>query len=142
MGETRTTIRQPTRNRRSTVGSAGSNGGEGRPLHDLVGLAHVIIGAIALGGGLLSVMFLESLSLRTVAGPLILLILAAICLLAGLWLRDGQRRGAMLAAVLDGARLSLLLLSPARFGLDTLVTLGLLVGAIAVLPTLSSTAEP
>ncbi len=142
MGETRTTIRQPTRSRRSAVGSAGSNGGEGRPLHDLVGLAHVIIGAIALGGGLLSVMFLESLSLRTVAGPLILLTLAAMCLLAGLWLRDGRRRGAILAAVLDGARLSLLLFSPARFGLDTLVTLGLLVGAIAVLPTLSSTAEP
>ena len=97
MGETRTTIRQPTRSRRSAVG------------------------------------------LRTVAGPLILLILAAMCLLAGLWLRDGQRRGAILAAVLDG---SLLLFSPARFGLDTLVTLGLLVGAIAVLPMLSSTAEP
>ena len=87
-------------------------------------------------------MFLESLSLRTVAGPIILLILAAMCLLAGLWLRDGQRRGAILAAVLDSARLALLLLSPGRFGLDSVVTLGLLVGAIAVLPTLSSTGEP
>ena len=111
---------------------------------DVVGVAHVVAGAMAAAPALfVLVMTAEygSVGDRVVAAAMLLLGggLAA----AGLWLRDGRRRGAVLAVVLDGLRLLLLLLALPRTGvLDLAFGAGLLGGALWLWPTLGHDAGP
>ncbi|HLL91021.1 MAG TPA: hypothetical protein VK324_17100 [Tepidisphaeraceae bacterium] len=105
---------------------------------DVVGGAHVVAGAMAVGPALFVLAMTAehgSAGERVAAGAMLLLGggLAA----AGLWLRDGQRRGAVLAVALDGLRVVLLLLAFPRTGaLDFAFAAGLLGGAIWLWPTL------
>jgi hypothetical protein len=109
---------------------------------DVVGIAHVVAGAMAAVPALFVLAMTAeygSAGERVAAGAMLLLGggLAA----AGVWLRDGQRRGAVLAVMLDGLRLVLLLLSLPRAGaLDLAFAAGLLGGALWVWPALGSRA--
>lgn len=78
-----------------------------------VGIAHIAFGALGLITGTLGILF----ALSGVAGWLLvgyigMVALAGLTIVAGLWLHDGHRRGAILAAATDGLRLLLALLDP------------------------------
>lgn len=105
---------------------------------DVVGGAHVVAGAMAAVPALFALAMTAehgSAGARVAAG--VMLLLGGGLAAAGLWLRDGQRRGAVLAVVLDGLRLLLLLLALPRAGaLDLACGAGLLGGAVWLWPTL------
>ena len=112
---------------------------------DVVGIGHVVLGALALGGALVGVVTsMDTAPLGALVVFGLLALVGGLTALAGLWLRDGQRRGAILAAGLDVARLLLLLLAwPRTSGLDLVLTLALLVGVLWVWPSLPArNAEP
>ncbi len=105
--------------------------------HVVVGFAHVAVGALvvlgflvftlATGGGAL-------LTLATVATAA----LAGASVLGGLWLADGQRRGAYLALIMDAARVLFLLFAGGqRNYFDLILNVALGVAVIWVLPQLT-----
>ena len=115
-----------------------TNAGNGLDARNVVGLAHIVLGAIGLSSGLFGVVFAAN------DGETVRLIVHAAALgtglliiLAGLWLREGRRRGAVLAAVLDSARLILLLWATRNFTLDVILAGAFLASVIWLWPTLS-----
>ena len=105
---------------------------------DLVGVAHVVAGAMAATAALfVLVMTAEYGSAGDRVTAAVMLLLGGGLAAAGLWLRDGRRRGAVLAVALDGLRLLLLLLALPRTGaLDLAFAAALLGGTIWLWPTL------
>lgn len=104
---------------------------------DVVGIGHVVLGALALGGAVSSLVMVAGAGAMVVAVPLA--VIGAVTALAGLWLKDGQRRGALLAGGLDLVRLLLLVLAwPSASLLDLVLTVALLAGVVWVYPTLSA----
>lgn len=106
-------------------------------VQNVVGLAHVVLGAYVLASAGFAFLFADVFSLWV---PVLLLFQAALLVVAGLWLRDGRRRGAVLAGVLDGVRLVMQLLLSQSIGLDALISLALLAAVGWLLPTLRSKA--
>jgi hypothetical protein len=106
-------------------------------VQNVVGLAHVVLGAYVLTSAGFAFLFANVFSLWV---PVLLLFQAALLVVAGLWLRDGRRRGAVLAGVLDGVRLVMQLLLSQSIGLDALISLALLAAVGWLLPTLRSKA--
>ena len=106
-------------------------------VQNVVGLAHVVLGAYILASAGFTFLFADVFSLWV---PVLLVFQAALMVVAGLWLRDGRRRGAVLAGVLDGARLVMQLLLSQSIGLDVVVSLALLAAVGWLLPTLHSKA--
>ena len=105
----------------------------------MVGLAHVVLGALSLGTGIFGLVFaVNGVGMGT--GGLIanglLLVSAVMTVLAGLWIRDGRRAGALLALPIDGLRVVLALVAPAGSLLDLVASVALLGGVLWVLPTL------
>lgn len=113
-------------------------GGDGIAPRDLVGIAHVAFGAIGVSGAAIAMMALvdrAGLEALLLSGTLALVGGAGV--LAGLWIRDGRWRGAVLAAVLDLAHLALMLLGSGRAGLlDVVLRVALLGGALWIMPEL------
>lgn len=96
----------------------------------------MVVGALVLSQAVLGLV-LAGAELPGLVLPLgITAALGAAMGLAGLWLRDGVRRGAWLAAALDGLRVLLVLVVPSVSALDVLVAVGLLAGVIWVWPEL------
>jgi hypothetical protein len=67
-----------------------------------------------------------------------IIVMAVATILAGLWLRDGRPRGAVLAIVVDGVRLVLLVLATRAITFDVLLAAGLLGAAIWLWPELGN----
>ena len=109
--------------------------------HVVVGIAHVAAGAIRV----LSFVFFVLTNSEAFAYPLIalpMLVLAAVTVLAGLWLADGRRRGGILALGTDLLVLLALLTAPGSGGgLDVAINAGLAAAALVVLPGLSTSAK-
>ena len=105
---------------------------------DVVGVAHVAAGAMAAVAALFVLaMTAEHGSAGERVTAAVMLLLGGGLATAGLWLRDGRRRGAVLAVALDGLRLLLLLLALPRSGaLDLAFALALLGGTVWLWPTL------
>lgn len=123
--------RPPRRDRVPVPGGIG--------LTDVVGIGHVVAGALALGSGLFALVFgAESAPVTALVSGAVLLVVGAGSALAGLWLRDGRRRGAALAAPLDVLRVAVALVAGDAFGIAVAVLL--LAGLVAVWPTLGATA--
>lgn len=104
---------------------------------DIVGLAHVIVGAYGLFVGTFGTLF--AFSVPTPAMLVLSVGLVAtglLTVLAGLWLRDGRPRGAVLAAVLDSLRLALLVWAQRDISVDVILTAGLLGAVVWLWPTL------
>lgn len=96
----------------------------------------MVAGALVLSQAVLRLV-LAGTALPRVALPLgVTASLGAAMALAGLWMRDGVRRGAWLAAALDGLRVLLVLVVPSVSALDVLVAVGLLAGVIWAWPDL------
>jgi hypothetical protein len=108
---------------------------------DVVGIGHVVLGASALGGALFgAVMGVDHGALGALIVSGLLAAIGVVTAVAGLWLKDGQRRGGLLAGGLDLARLLLLVLAwPRTSLLDVVLTVGLLGGVLWVYPTLGAT---
>lgn len=123
---------------RTSIGRRMASGATHR-LHPqtYVGIAHIAFGALGLITGTLGILF----ALSGVAGWLLvgyigMVALAGLTIVAGLWLHDGHRRGAILAAATDGLRLLLALLVTHPLSLDVLMPAGLLGAIFWLWPTL------
>ncbi len=112
---------------------------EGTSVRDIVGGAHVVLGAIGLVGLVVAFMFAGSIT-ASLPGLIVLAITQGATVLGGLWLRDGRRRGAILAAVMGLLRVVVLVVS-GSFGVDLVLTVILLVGVGYVWPTLTDDGE-
>jgi hypothetical protein len=141
---TRPTVRRPragatpARRRRPVVPTARTSA------RDVVGVAHVAAGAVAVCVALFAfVMTAEYGTAGERVGAGVTLLLGAGLAAAGLWIRDGQRRGAVLAAALDGLRvLAVALAYPRGSGPDLVLSLLLLGGVVWLWPTLAAGAAP
>lgn len=105
-----------------------------------VGIAHLGLGAIGVvyaGVGLLTAAAISPVFLIPVAARLITDILSCY---AGLLIRDGRRRGA-LVAILAGVMRAVLLVITASFGITLVLTVVLIGAAVWILPTFT-TPEP
>jgi hypothetical protein len=109
--------------------------------HVVVGIAHVAAGAIRV----LSFVYFVLMNSGGFAFPLMalpMLVLAAVTVLAGLWLADGRRRGGILALGTDLlVLLALLVLPDSGGGLDVAINAGLAAAALVVLPGLSTSVK-
>lgn len=98
------------------------------------------VGAYGLAAGVFGVMFAMS---GVMPGQLVLygsiIGTALATIVAGLWLRDGRRRGAALAAVLDGVRVVLLVVAARDVTLEVVLAAVLWAGVIWLWPTLGAT---
>lgn len=112
---------------------------EGTSVRDIVGGAHVVLGAIGLVGLVVAFMFAGSIT-ASLPGLIVLAITQGATVLGGLWLRDGRRRGAILAAVMGLLRVVVLVVS-GSFGVDLVLTVLLLIGVGYVWPTLTVDGE-
>lgn len=112
---------------------------EGTSVRDIVGGAHVVLGAIGLVGLVVAFMFAGSIT-ASLPGLIVLAITQGATVLGGLWLRDGRRRGAILASVMGLLRVVVLVVS-GSFGVDLVLTVTLLVGVGYVWPTLTDDGE-
>ncbi len=112
---------------------------EGTSVRDIVGGAHVVLGAIGLVGLVVAFMFAGSIT-ASLPGLIVLAITQGATVLGGLWLRDGRRRGAILASVMGLLRVVVLVVS-GSFGVDLVLTVILLVGVGYVWPTLTVDGE-
>ena len=112
---------------------------EGTSVRDIVGGAHVVLGAIGLVGLVVAFMFAGSIT-ASLPGLIVLAITQGATVLGGLWLRDGRRRGAILASVMGLLRVVVLVVS-GSFGVDLVLTVILLVGVGYVWPTLTDDGE-
>ena len=112
---------------------------EGTSVRDIVGGAHVVLGAIGLVGLVVAFMFAGSIT-ASLPGLIVLAITQGATVLGGLWLRDGRRRGAILAAVMGLLRVVVLVVS-GSFGVDLVLTGLLLIGVGFVWPTLTVDGE-
>ncbi len=112
---------------------------EGTSVRDIVGGAHVVLGAIGLVGLVVAFMFAGSIS-ASLPGLIVLAITQGATVLGGLWLRDGRRRGAILASVMGLLRVVVLVVS-GSFGVDLVLTGLLLIGVGFVWPTLTVDGE-
>lgn len=112
---------------------------EGTSVRDIVGGAHVVLGAIGLVGLVVAFMFAGSIT-ASLPGLIVLANTQGATVLGGLWLRDGRRRGAILAAVMGLLRVVVLVVS-GSFGVDLVLTVILLVGVGYVWPTLTDDGE-
>ncbi len=112
---------------------------EGTSVRDIVGGAHVVLGAIGLVGLVVAFMFAGSIT-ASLPGLIVLAITQGATVLGGLWLRDGRRRGAILAAVMGLLRVVVLVVR-GSFGVDLVLTVILLVGVGYVWPTLTDDGE-
>ena len=112
---------------------------EGTSVRDIVGGAHVVLGAIGLVGLVVAFMFAGSIT-ASLPGLIVLAITQRATVLGGLWLRDGRRRGAILASVMGLLRVVVLVVS-GSFGVDLVLTVTLLVGVGYVWPTLTVDGE-
>lgn len=108
-------------------------------MRDIVGGAHVVLGAIGLVGLVVAFMFAGSIT-ASLPGLIVLAITQGATVLGGLWLRDGRRRGAILASVMGLLRVVVLVVS-GSFGVDLVLTVTLLVGVGYVWPTLTVDGE-
>ena len=133
---------QPTGARhRRAVGRSRDAEGDRLTATDVVGFGHIILGALGVVSAGVSIIFMGAFTLEAAGASLLLLTVAGLTVLAGLWIRDGHRRGAILAAGLDVCRLAVLVLA-GSLGVDMVLTIALLIGAIWVLPMLSSSSSP
>lgn len=106
---------------------------------DVIGLAHIIVGSAGLLTGTIGVMFSETGASPAPIGLFVAVIVSALAMiLAGLWLRDGKRRGAMLAVVVDILRLGLVMLASRSINFEVLLAVGLLGAVVWVWPDLES----
>lgn len=112
---------------------------EGTSVRDIVGGAHVVLGAIGLVGLVVAFMFAGSIT-ASLPGLIVLAITQGATVLGGLWLRDGRRRGAILASVMGLLRVVVLVVS-GSFGVDLVLTVLLLIGVGYVWPTLTVDGE-
>lgn len=112
---------------------------EGTSIRDIVGGAHVVIGAIGLVGLAVAFIFAGSIT-ASLPGLIVLAITQGATVLGGLWLRDGRRRGAIVASVMGMLRVVVLVVR-GSFGVDLVLTVLLLVGVVYVWPTLSAEGE-
>ena len=112
---------------------------EGTSVRDIVGGAHVVLGAIGLVGLVVAFMFAGSIT-ASLPGLIVLANTQGATVLGGLWLRDGRRRGAILAAVMGLLRVVVLVVS-GSFGVDLVLTVLLLIGVGFVWPTLTVDGE-
>jgi hypothetical protein len=109
----------------------------GPAAHVIVGIAHVIAGAVA---ALNFVFFTLLTDGNAVLTPIsvILAMLAAVTLLGGLWLADGKRRGAFLALSVDALRLLLSFVATGGWSaIGLLINVALGAAVIWVLPRLN-----
>jgi len=107
----------------------------------IVGGAHVVVGAWILVQTALALLLAGSEMMDVLASSAISGTLGVAMALAGLWLRDGRRRGAMMAAALDGLRVLLVLFIGETSTLDILLAVALLAGVVWVWPLLGTVEE-
>lgn len=105
----------------------------------VIGFAHIGLGALNLVTGIAALSFASvgSFPLPAIAG-VVLIGGAALMILAGLWIRDGLRKGAYLAAALDAVRATLLLLVSVELSVDVILAIGMLAATVWLLPTLGA----
>lgn len=102
----------------------------------LIGFSHLGLGAIgtvSAGAGLL---FAPTISLLEIGAPLALLVFSLLTCLAGLWILDDVRRGAILAIAVHLWRIGLLLLG-GNIGIGLGLSLVLLACVVWLLPEFS-----
>lgn len=101
-------------------------------------MGHVVLGAINVASAGFAMMWsVDVFGLRAIIVYGVLAVIGGLTVLAGLWIRDGAPRGAMLAAALDVGRVALLVLGASSAKLmDVVVTVGALAGALWILPEL------
>ena len=117
---------------RGTVGHS-----SGLSAHTIIGFAHVALGALGVLGVLMTIVFGSGMPAAAVLPGVVLSAVASGALvLAGLWLAEGRKRGAVLAASMDAARCALLAYSGGIFTLDVLLSLVLGGASIWILPQL------
>jgi predicted benzoate:H+ symporter BenE len=124
--------------RRTALRNFSAARGESMQPTDIVGLAHVVLGAIGFVGAGIAFLFSGPAPGVALVLAVLMLIGPALTVLAGLWLRDGQRRGATLAVVVDVSRIALLAITGALFSLSTALIAAMLIGAVWLWPTLEA----
>ena len=107
--------------------------------HVVIGLAHVVLGAIGVLGDVRTVVVGSDFAapISVVVSLCIGAVAAGALVVAGLWLADGRRRGALLAGAMDAVRCLVLLYTGSSVTLAFGVTLALGVAALWVLPQLA-----
>lgn len=110
----------------------------------IVGMAFLVLGALKAAGGVLALIFADSLKGPFLVDGLTSLALATALCMAGLWIMDGQRKGAILGVVVSALSLLVALFFAklsGQFGvLNFIIQIALLVGAVFVLPDSERTA--
>jgi hypothetical protein len=128
-------VKRSTAKTRAPLGLRGDHT-DGLRLRDIVGGAHVVVGAIGIVGLMVAMIFGDLLlSAGWLVGMGVVGLIHAATVLSGLWIRDGKPRGAALAVCIAIARIGLSLYQRA-FGLDLVIAAVLLAGAVYVWPAL------
>lgn len=123
------------RPRRALRGTLRQSRGPSAPV--IIGFAHVILGAIGVLNVLFSIVFHDfAAPVRVVVALLIGAVASGVVVVAGLWLAEGRRRGAVVACTMDAVRGASLLYVGALFTLDFACVLALGIAAVWVAPQL------
>ncbi len=110
-------------------------------VRDMVGGAHVILGALGFVGLMVSAIFGDLfISTQWLIGMGIGGLINGATVLSGLWIRDGKSRGAAVGALLAAVRIALSVYRQ-NFGLDLMIAAVLLAGVVYVWPSLSADGE-
>jgi hypothetical protein len=100
-----------------------------------------VAGALSLSAGIFGLAFAGDDPTLWLGGAFAIgmrLVTAAVMALAGLWMRDGRRAGALLALPIDVLCVLLALIAPVGSLLDLAVAVALLGSVLWVLPTLGA----
>ena len=109
-------------------------------LRNVVGVAHIALGAMSFFNGFVAISFPSigvGLAMKLAVGGVLFAVAAAL-VLAGLSMRDGQRRGAYVSIGVNGIRAVFFLAVTRGFSADFVLAAALLSGAVWLLPQLGS----
>ncbi|MBC7793098.1 MAG: hypothetical protein H7Z43_05280 [Clostridia bacterium] len=105
--------------------------------HVIVGLAHVVVGALRVLYFMLITLFTNASQVLSPAS-IVIAAIAGGTVLGGLWLADGRRRGAAVTLMVDLALVGVLFVrQQPNSALDLFVNTALAVGVVWVLPRLA-----
>ncbi len=107
----------------------------------VIGFAQLLLGAFGIVAVGLALLFANSLSVLMVVAVAIRSVVAALTCLAGLWIADGRRRGALLAIVCDLVQLVVLAVT-AQWGVELALAAALVVATVWLLPSLEVPMRP
>jgi hypothetical protein len=137
------TDRTTARSRRTRPLGGTLQQSSGPTVSTVIGFAHVARGAVGVLGLAVTLAFNRPTSMADGVVALLLLALSSVGLVvAGLWLADGRKRGAVLAVGLDVVSIALLLFGGRIASLDFGISLALGAAALWVLPQLELPSLP